>query len=150
MISAGMISALLAIAVALGMDNQSLTYTTPIAVVNVGFAFLPVFVAFSAARHLGTNEFIAAFISLITLIVFNQQAELNLFSLAVPNIKYMNSIIPVLLMVPLLYAVDKRCDKIYSKCCAFHAQVVNNGSSLFTCYAGYLWTSGFACRWRAS
>ncbi|MDB6353895.1 PTS transporter subunit EIIC [Trichococcus sp. K1Tr] len=111
LISAGMISALLAIAVTMGMDNQSLTYTTLIAVVNVGFAFLPVFVAFSAARHIGTNEFIAAFISLITLNVFNQQAELNLFNLAVPNIKYMNSIIPVLLMVPLLYVVDRLCDK---------------------------------------
>lgn len=112
LISAGMISAVLAIAVALGMSNESVTYTTISSVVNVGFAFLPVFVAFSAARQLGTNEYIAAFISLITLIVFNQQDGLSLASLAVPNIKYTNSIIPVMLMVPLLYGVDKLCDKV--------------------------------------
>lgn len=112
LISAGMISAILAVAVFFGMDNESATYLIINGVVSVGFAYLPVFVAYSAAKQIGTNEYIAAFLSLVTLTNFNQLEGAELFNVVVPNIKYMNSIIPVLLMVPILYLVDKFCDKV--------------------------------------
>lgn len=112
LISAGMISAILAVAVFFGMDNESATYLIISGVVNVGFAYLPVFVAYSAAKQIGTNEYIAAFLSLVTLTNFNQLEGAEIFNIVLPNIKYMNSIIPVLLMVPILYLVDKLCDKV--------------------------------------
>lgn len=111
LIGAGMINAVLAVAVLLGLDQTGGTYTTWSAVANIGFTYLPVFVAFSAARKLRTNEYLAAMVSLAMIVCFNQQAEMSIFGLPIPNVKYANCIIPVLLMVPLMVGVDKLCSK---------------------------------------
>lgn len=112
LIGAGMINAVLAVAVLFGLDKQSGTYIAWVALANIGFAYLPVFVAYSAARKLGTNEYISAFLSVAMIVSFNQQEAMSMFGLAIPNIKFANSIIPVLLMVPVLYQVDRLCNKV--------------------------------------
>lgn len=106
LIGAGMVNALLAIAVAAGLSNESGTYLTLSSLAGVGFTYLPVFIAFSAARKLKTNEYIAAFIALAMIVAFNQQDGLSLFGLAIPYVKYTNSIIPALLMVPVQRLVE--------------------------------------------
>lgn len=112
LIGAGMINAVLAIAVAFGLSKEGGTYVAWTALANIGFAYLPVFIAYSAARKLGTNEYIASLISLGMIVCFNQQETMSIFEIAIPNIKFSNSIIPVLLMVPVLYLVDKFCKKV--------------------------------------
>lgn len=112
LIGAGMINALLAVAVLLGLEKEGGTYIAWAAVANIGFAYLPVFVAYSAARKLGTNEFIAAFLSLAMIVCFNQQEAMYMLGIAIPNIKFANAIIPSLLMVPVLYKVDRFWMKI--------------------------------------
>lgn len=107
LIGAGMINALLAVAVLFGLDKEGGTYIAWAAVANIGFAYLPVFVAYSAARKLGTNEFIAAFLSLAMIVCFNQQEAMSMLGIAIPNIKFANAIIPSLLMAPVLYQVDR-------------------------------------------
>lgn len=107
LIGAGMINAVLAVAVLFGLDKASGTYVAWAAIATIGFAYLPVFVAFSAAKKIGTNEYIAAFLSLAVIVSFNQKDGLSMLGLAIPNIKFANSIIPVLLMVPVLYLVDR-------------------------------------------
>jgi PTS system beta-glucosides-specific IIC component len=112
LIGAGMINAVLAIATLFGLDKSGGTYTTWAAVANIGFTYLPVFVAFSAARKLRTNEYLAAAISLAMIVCFNQQEGLTMFGLTIPTVKYANCIIPVLLMVPLMVLVDKLVTKV--------------------------------------
>jgi len=111
-IGAGMINAILSVSVLLGLSKESGTYVAWSTLANVGFTFLPVFVAFSAARKMNTNEYIAAFLSLAMVFGFNQKSDLSMFGVALPNIKFANSIIPVLLMVPVLYYVDRLIMKI--------------------------------------
>lgn len=112
LIGAGMINALLAVAALCGLDKSSGTYTAWAAIANVGFTYLPVFVAFSAARRLRTNEYLAAAISLAMIVCFNQQEGMSIFGLPIPVIKYANCIVPVLLMVPLMVLVDRLVDKV--------------------------------------
>ncbi|MBP3819162.1 MAG: PTS transporter subunit EIIB, partial [Butyrivibrio sp.] len=112
LIGAGMINAVLAIANLMGLAKDSGTYQAWAQIANIGFTYLPVFVAFSAARKLRTNEYIAAMISLAMIVCFNQQDGLSVFSAAIPNIKFANSIIPVLMMVPVMKIVDDLCNKV--------------------------------------
>lgn len=112
LIGAGMINAVLAVAVLFGLDKTGGTYIAWAAVANIGFAYLPVFVGYSAARKLGTNEYVSAFLSLAMIVCFNQQKAMSMFGIAIPNIKFANSIIPILLMVPVLYLVDRLWTKI--------------------------------------
>lgn len=112
LIGAGMINAVLAIANLMGLAKDSGTYQAWAQIANIGFTYLPVFVAFSAARKLRTNEYIAAMISLAMIVCFNQQDGLSVFGAAIPNIKFANSIIPVLMMVPVMKIVDDLCNKV--------------------------------------
>lgn len=112
LIAAGMVNAVLAVAVLLGLDKTGGTYTAWTALAGIGFSYLPVFVAFSAARKLKTNEYIAAFLALAMIVCFNQQGEMSMAGVLIPNVKYANSIVPVLLMVPVQYLVDQACTKV--------------------------------------
>ncbi len=107
LIGAGMINAILALAVLFGLSNDSGTYVTLSALANVGFTYLPVFIAFAAAKKTGTNEYLAAMISLAVIVCFNQQEAMSLFGLAIPSVKYANCIIPALFVVPFMHWVDK-------------------------------------------
>lgn len=111
LIGAGMVNAFLAVAVAFGLSNESGTYVTLSSLANVGFVFLPVIIAFSAARKMKTNEYIAAFLILAMIVAFDQQEGMTLFSMNIPVVKYSNSIIPALLMVPVQYLVEKYINK---------------------------------------
>lgn len=111
-IAAGMINAILAVATKFGLSNTDGTYITLRAIANVGFTFLPMFVAFAAARKLKTDEYVAAFLALAMVVSFNQQEGMSLFGIAIPLVKYSNAIIPALLMVPCLKIIDKYTTKI--------------------------------------
>lgn len=112
LIGAGMINAVLALATLAGLDSTGPTYTAWSAFSNVAFTYLPVFVAFAAARKLNTNEYLASAIAIAMIICFNQQEEMSIFGLSIPNVKYANCIVPVLLMVPFMVLVDKLCGKV--------------------------------------
>lgn len=111
LIGAGMVNAFLGVAIVFGLSNESGTYVTLSSMANVGFTFLPVIIAFSAARKMKTNEYIAAFLILAMIVAFDQQEGMTLFSLNIPVVKYSNSIIPALLVVPVQYIVEKYINK---------------------------------------
>lgn len=107
-VAAGMINAVLAICVQFfGLSAESPTYVNLRAFSQIGFSYLPVWIAVSAARYLKTDSYIAAFISVASILVFSNAEEMTLFGLAVPNVNYGGAIVPVLLMVPVLAAVDR-------------------------------------------
>ena len=66
----------------------------------------------SAARKLRTNEYLAATVALVMVACFNQQTGMSIFGLPIPNVRFTNSIVPALLMVPGMMLVDRLCDKV--------------------------------------
>ena len=65
LIGSGMISAALALCANLfKVDTAGMTYQLFNALANAAYTYLPVLVAFAAARRLKTNEYVAAFIML--------------------------------------------------------------------------------------
>lgn len=111
-IGAGMINALLSIFTLFGLTAESGTYVTLSTIANIAFMYLPVFVAFSAARKIQVNEYLAAFIALAMVASFNQVDGQSLFGIGLQNVKYANSIIPALAMVPCLKIIDTGVSKI--------------------------------------
>lgn len=107
-VAAGLINALLAIAVQFfGLDNQGSTYTAWSSFSQIAFSYLPVWLAFSAARYLKTDSFVAAFVSAAAILVFSNAEGMTMFGLTIPTVNYSGAIVPVLLMVPVQAVLDK-------------------------------------------
>lgn len=105
-VACGLINAILAIAVQFGLSSESSTVVTLRSFTQVGFTYLPVWLAVSAARYLKTDSFIAAFLSVACIVVFSNLENVTLFGLTVPTVNYGSAIVPVLLMVPVLSVLD--------------------------------------------
>ena len=109
LIGSGMISAVLALcANLLKVDTASMTYQLFNTLANAAYTYLPVMVAFAAARRLKTNEYVAAFIMLALCSgAISGVADLTLFGLPLTTVKYTSNIVPALLMVPVMAFVDR-------------------------------------------
>lgn len=106
-VAAGLINAALAIAVQLGLAKDSGTYVSWSTLAQCAFTYLPVWLAVSAARHLKTDSYIAAFITLVTIVVFSNAEGMSMLGVTIPKVNYGSNIVPVLLMVPVLACLDK-------------------------------------------
>ncbi len=109
LIGSGMISAVLSLcANLLKVDTSGMTYTLFNTLANAAYTYLPVLVAFAAARRLKTNEYVAAFIMLALCSgAISGVAELKLFGLPLTTVKYTSNIVPALLMVPVMALIDR-------------------------------------------
>lgn len=109
LIGSGMISAILALcANLLKVDTTANTYVLFNALANAAYTYLPVLVAFAAARRLKTNEYVAAFIMLaLCLPAISGVADLTIFGIKLTTVKYTSNIVPALLMVPAMAYLDK-------------------------------------------
>lgn len=106
-VAAGLINAVLAIAVQFGLDNQGSTYTVWNSFAQLAFSYLPVWLAFSAAKYLKTDGYVAAFITAATITLFSSAKNMSVFGISIPEVNYSGAIVPVLLMVPVLAVLDK-------------------------------------------
>jgi PTS system beta-glucosides-specific IIC component len=109
LIGSGMISAVLALcANLLKVDTAGSTYQLFNTLANAAYTYLPVLVAFAAARRLKTNEYVAAFIILaLCMPAISGVADLTIFGLPLTTVKYTSNIVPALLMVPVMAFLDK-------------------------------------------
>lgn len=109
LVGSGLISALLALLVNFNvLTSESPTYVLLNALANAAYSYLPVMVAFAAARRLKTNEYIAAFIMLALCSGTITGVEgLSIFGISLTTVKYTSNIVPALLMVPVMAALDK-------------------------------------------
>jgi len=109
LIGSGMISAVLALcANLLKVDTAGMTYTLFNTLANAAYSYLPVLVAFAAARRLKTNEYVAAFIMLALCTgAISGVADLSIFGLPLTTVKYTSNIVPALLMVPVMAFIDR-------------------------------------------
>ena len=126
-IGAGLVKSVLALAVLLGMSDQSTTYYFINIIGDAPLYFLPMMLAVTASKKLGCNSFMAIAIAgamlhpnytaLIT-DAFNIHFS-SMFGIPVTLASYNSSVIPVILMVIALKYVDRLLDKVIPKMIKF-------------------------------
>lgn len=133
LVGAGLINALLSLAVLLGADNQSNVYYFINIIGNSPLYFLPVLLAYTASKRVGVNPILAAALAgaLIhpnyTALLPEGISELTTTSVAgipVALANYGSSVIPALLMVGALFYVDRFLDKVIPSLIKFFVKPV--------------------------
>ena len=121
LVAAGLISAVLALLTQFNLlSSEASTYVILSAISDAAFTYLPVMVAFAAAKKLNTNPYIAAFIAVaLTVESISGVSGLKLFGIGVYSVTYTSNIIPVLLMVPVLALLDRLFTKIIPQAATF-------------------------------
>ena len=114
LIGSGLISAVLALVKFFNADAASgNTYILLNALAQAAYSYLPVMVAFAAARRLKTNEYVAAFIMLALCSgTISGVADLTFLGIHLTKVTYTSNIVPALLMVPVMAQLDKLLLKI--------------------------------------
>ena len=109
LIGSGLISAILALLTNFNiLAKDANTYVLLNALANAAYQYLPVMVAYAGARRLKTNEYVAAFIMLALCSSTISGVEgLSIFGISLTTVKYTSNIVPALMMVPVLAALDK-------------------------------------------
>lgn len=121
LVASGLSNAILALLVQGGvLTVESPTYLVFSAVANAAFTFLPILIAVAAAKKLNTNEYIAGFLSAAMISSAISGVEgLSIFGITVPMVTYSANIVPVLLMVPVLAALDRLLGKVIPRAATF-------------------------------
>ncbi|UQZ35646.1 PTS beta-glucoside transporter subunit EIIBCA [Paenibacillus sp. PK3_47] len=115
--AAGILKGLLALFVTLEwMSAGTDTYRILSAIGDGVFYFLPILIAFSAARKFGSNPFIAAGVSAALMYpdmgaLLSSGEPVSFLSIPVTAVSYASSVIPILLAVWLLSYVEKTVDR---------------------------------------
>ncbi len=127
--AAGMIKAILVVCVLFGMSKQSQTYAIINFIADSGFYFLPIMLAFSTAKKLGCNPYLAAMIGGMLLhpnftALVAEGKPLSIWGLPIKLISYSSSVIPIILAVWLMSYVERFADKISPKPIKFFTKPV--------------------------
>lgn len=119
LMAAGMVGAVLTILNLVGiLTDTSPTYYVWNLIKEAGFYFLPFYVAYTASQKLGANPFLSMLLAGVLLHpqLNNYEAlgleQLNFFGIAIKNVTYSSTILPVILSVWLLSYVEKFFNKI--------------------------------------
>lgn len=124
LVAAGLVSAVLNICVTFfGLPTNTGTYVVLNTINSAGFFFLPIYVGYSAARKIGINPMMGAFLAAI-LVHSNIDGKAGLDFLGIPitQATYNTSVIPIILGVLFMSIVDKAVDKITPKEIKFFAK----------------------------
>ncbi|WP_431089895.1 beta-glucoside-specific PTS transporter subunit IIABC [Paenibacillus sp. 8b26] len=114
---AGMIKGIIALLVAMHwMSDKSQTYTILAAIGDGAFYFLPIILAVSAARKLGSNMFIAAAIGASILhptitALLASNVKVSFIGLPVTAATYASTVIPIVIAIWVASYVEKFIDK---------------------------------------
>lgn len=102
------------------MPEESGAYQLISLVAESALYFLPVFVAYSAAKHFNTSIVLAllmgtAMVSPTFLSLLNGSAPLNFFGIPIAAVDYTNSIVPIIFVVWIMSYVEKLFKRIIPK-----------------------------------
>ncbi|WP_091064209.1 PTS transporter subunit EIIC [Paenibacillus sp. NFR01] len=115
--AAGIMKGLLAAAAAMELVSKSEgTYLVLNAMADSLFYYLPVLLAFTAAKKFGANPYTAVVIAGVLLhpsltALFADHQQIRFFGLPVEPVNYPSSAIPIIMAVGLLVYVERLCDK---------------------------------------
>lgn len=117
LVAAGLVSAVLNICVTFfGLATDTGTYVVLNTINNAGFFFLPIYVGYSAARKLGVNPMMGAFLAAILVHKdIDGVAGLNFLGIPITQATYNTSVIPIILGVLFMSLVDRFVDKFTPK-----------------------------------
>lgn len=126
-IGAGLVKSVLAVAVLLGADTESMTYYFLNFIGDAPLYFLPVMLAFTAAKKMGCNQFLAVSIAgamlhpnYTALITDAYSIHFSSFlGIPVTLASYSSSVIPVLLMIFALKYMETFLEKVLPKMVKF-------------------------------
>ncbi|WP_124068210.1 beta-glucoside-specific PTS transporter subunit IIABC [Clostridium sp. E02] len=118
--AAGMIKAILVVCVLLGMRKETQVYAILSFIADAGFYFLPVMLAFSSAKKLGCNPYLATMIGGILLHpnfakMVSAGDPVFFLGLPVKLVNYGSSVIPIILAVWLMSYEERFADRISPK-----------------------------------
>ncbi|CUW14058.1 PTS system, beta-glucoside-specific IIB component / PTS system, beta-glucoside-specific IIC component / PTS system, beta-glucoside-specific IIA component [Leuconostoc gelidum subsp. gasicomitatum] len=119
MAGAGILKGLLALFVALGwLTTKSGAYQIWYAAGDGFFYFLPILLAFTAAKKLKVNQFVAVALATTlvypTLVAITASSQtMNFFNIPVVPTTYTSSVVPILLAVWVMSVIEPLLDKIF-------------------------------------
>lgn len=124
-VAAGMMQAVIALLTNFtSIDAGGSTMVIFNVIANAAFYFLPVMIAFSAAKKFNCNPFMAVFLAgillhpdLINLLA--QETAADFFGIPVISASYASSVIPIILGVWLMSYVEKLADRVSPNCLKF-------------------------------
>lgn len=124
-VAAGMMQAVMALLTNFtSIDTSGSTMVIINVIANAAFYFLPVMIAFSAAKKFNCNPFMAVFLGGILLHpdlinLFAQETAATFFGIPVVSASYASSVIPIILGVWLMSYVERLADKVSPNCLKF-------------------------------
>ncbi len=124
LVAAGLVSAVLNISVTFfGLSTETGTYIVLNAVNNAGFYFLPIFIGYSAARKIGINPMMGAYLGAILVhSSIDGAAGLDFLGIPITQANYNTSVIPIILGVLFMAVIDKGADRVIPKEIKFFAK----------------------------
>lgn len=97
----------------LGFSTESGTAQLMLAIFDAGFAFLPVYIGFSMAQQLKLQPIMGAMLGAVLITPrFTGGSVTDFLGIAIPQVSYGSTVLPILLGVGFLYWVDKGLKRI--------------------------------------
>lgn len=125
LLGCGMLKVILIVMTLCGFSSEGSTYTLLSAISDSCFQFLPVLLAYGTAKRLGTNPIVSMTIAAVLLYPSVTDLLTNgttgtflgmkctyLFKIPVISTTYASSVLPVLLLAPVIKVVDDWADKV--------------------------------------
>ena len=111
--AAGMLSAVLVLCSTFGLiDSSSETYTVINAIANAGFYFLPVMVAYTTAKIMNSDQFLAVMMAGVLISPTLMGTGLTVFGFTIPSVTYSSTVLPAILTTIFMAYVERGVDKI--------------------------------------
>ena len=123
LVVSGLVQSIMALLNYLNYDQTTFVYQVFYAIGQTGYYFLPVFLAYSAAKKLHINQLVGAFVGAFmvypTIVTLGGEGGTQtLFGLPVTMVSYASSITPIILTMPFVAVIynfiKKYCPKVIS------------------------------------
>lgn len=120
LIASGFLQSLLAMLNYLNVDTETYTYTVLNSIGQAGYYFLPVFLAYAAAKKLRINPYLGALVGAVMVYpdlisAAADEGTATFIGIPVTLVTYTSSITPILISMPVVMLINKLAKKISPK-----------------------------------
>lgn len=119
LMASGMMGAVLTILKLVGvLQETSTTYYVLNVIYDAGFYFLPIFIAYNAAKKFNTTPFLGMLLACImihpNIVDFSSLGvkQLSLFSITIPTVNYSKTVLPIIIGVWILSYIERALNKV--------------------------------------
>lgn len=120
LIASGFLQSVLAMLNYLNVDTETYTYTVLNSIGQAGYYFLPIFLAYAAAKKLRVNPYLGALVGAVMVYpdIVSAAADggtASFLGIPVTLVSYTSSITPILISMPVVMLINKLAKKISPK-----------------------------------